>query len=117
MQFTTVQFAASKNPTYERVQAHLTEQLGRSPNTFVHSSYDAVWIIGLVMLETQSSDVSTIKAILPEIAENYSGAIGSTKLNEAGDLAQANYEVWGIRGGEWVLLGQYNHATDSISLI
>jgi branched-chain amino acid transport system substrate-binding protein len=116
VQFTTVQFAASKNPTYERVQAHLTEQLGRSPNTFVHSSYDAVWIIGLAMLETQSSDVSTIKAILPEIAENYSGAIGSTKLNEAGDLAQANYEVWGIRGGEWVLLGQYNHATDSISL-
>jgi len=117
VQFTTVQFAASKNPTYERVQAHLTEQLGRSPNTFVHSSYDAVWIIGLAMLETQSSDVSTIKAILPEIAENYSGAIGSTKLNEAGDLAQANYEVWGIRGGDWVLLGQYNHATDSISLI
>ena len=117
VQFTTVQFAASKNPTYERVQAHLTEQLGRSPNTFVHSSYDAVWIIGLAMLETQSSDVSTIKAILPEIAENYSGAIGSTKLNEAGDLAQANYEVWGIRGEEWVLLGQYNHATDSISLI
>ena len=117
VQFTTVQFAASKNPTYERVQAHLTEQLGRSPNTFVHSSYDAVWIIGLAMLETQSSDVSTIKAILPEIAENYSGSIGSTKLNEAGDLAQANYEVWGIRGGEWVLLGQYSHATDSISLI
>ena len=117
VQFTTVQFAASKNPTYERVQAHLTEQLGRSPNTFVHSSYDAVWIIGLAMLETQSSDVSTIKAILPEIAENYSGAIGSTKLNEAGDLAQANYEVWGIRGGDWVLLGQYSHATDSISLI
>jgi branched-chain amino acid transport system substrate-binding protein len=117
VQFTTVQFAASKNPTYERVQAHLTEQLGRSPNTFVHSSYDAVWIIGLAMLETQSSDVSTIKAILPEIAENYSGSIGSTKLNEAGDLAQANYEVWGIRGGDWVLLGQYSHATDSISLI
>jgi hypothetical protein len=32
-------------------------------------------------------------------------------------LAQANYEVWGIRGGEWVLLGQYTQSTDSISLI
>ncbi len=117
VQFTTVQFAASKNPTYERVQAHLTEQLGRSPNTFVHSSYDAVWIIGLSMLETQSSDVSTIKAILPEIAENYSGAIGPTKLNEAGDLAQADYEVWGIRGGDWVLLGKYTQSDDSVNLI
>jgi len=69
------------------------------------------------MLETQSTDVSTIKAIFPEIAENYSGAIGSTKLNEAGDLAQANYEVWGIRNGEWVLLGQYTQSNDSITLI
>jgi len=117
VQFTTVQFAASKNPIYERVQAHLTETLGTEPNTFVHSSYDAVWVIGLTMLETQSTDVSTIKAKLPEIAENYSGAIGATKLNEAGDLAQADYEVWGIRGAEWVLLGKYTQSDDSISLL
>ncbi len=117
VQFTTVQFAASKNPIYDKVQAHLTETLGTEPNTFVHSSYDAVWIIGLAMLETQSTDVSTIKAIFPEIAENYSGAIGATKLNEAGDLAQADYEVWGIRGGEWVLLGKYTQSDDSITLL
>ena len=114
VQFTTVQVAASKNPTYEKVQEHLTETLGKTPNTFVHSSYDAVWIIGLAMLETQSSDVSVIKEAFPGIAENYSGAIGTTKLNAAGDLAQANYEVWGIRGGEWVLLGQYTQSDDSI---
>ena len=114
VQFTTVQVAASKNPTYERVQEHLTETLGKTPNTFVHSSYDAVWIIGLAMLETQSSDVNVIRDAIPGIAENYSGAIGSTKLNAAGDLAQANYEIWGIRGGEWVLLGQYTQSNDSI---
>ena len=114
VQFTTVQVAASKNPTYERVQEHLTETLGKTPNTFVHSSYDAVWIIGLAMLETQSSDVNVIRDTIPGIAENYSGAIGSTKLNAAGDLAQANYEIWGIRGGEWVLLGQYTQSDDSI---
>jgi len=124
VQFTTVQFAASKttdtgdvNPIYEKVQDHLTETLGTAPNSFVLSSYDAVWIIGLAILETQSTDVTAIKAIIPEITNNYSGAIGPTILNEAGDLAQANYEVWGIRGGEWVLLGQYTQSTDSISLI
>ncbi|HJJ23402.1 MAG TPA: ABC transporter substrate-binding protein [Nitrosopumilus sp.] len=116
VQFTTVQVAASKNPTYEKVQAHLIKTLGKTPNTFVHSSYDAVWIIGLAMLETQSSDVSIIKEAIPGIAESYSGAIGSTKLNAAGDLAQANYEVWGIRGGEWIKLGQYTQSDDSISL-
>jgi branched-chain amino acid transport system substrate-binding protein len=91
--------------------------LGTAPNSFVLSSYDAVWIIGLSILETQSTDVTTIKSVIPDIAENYIGAIGPTILNEAGDLAQANYEVWGIRGGEWVLLGQYTQSTDSISLI
>jgi len=117
VQFTTVQFAVTKNPKYERVQAHLTEQLGRAPNTFVHSSYDAVWIIGQSILQTQSTDVSKIKSVISDVAEHYYGAIGPTIFNEAGDLAEANYEVWGIRGGEWVLLGQYTQATDSISLI
>ncbi len=99
------------------MQTYLTETLGTEPNTFVHSSYDAVWIIGLAMLETQSTDVSTIKAKIPEIAEKYSGAIGPTKLNEAGDLAQADYEIWGIRNAEWVLLGKYTQSDDSISLL
>ena len=116
VQFTTVQVAVSENPTYEKVQQHLVELLGRAPNSFVHSSYDAVWIIGLAMLETQSSDVDMIKAKLPEIAAEYNGAIGPTKLNEAGDLAQANYEVWGIRNGDWVSLGQYTQENDSVTM-
>jgi len=124
VQFTTVQFAASKitdtgdvNPIYEKVQDHLTKSLGTAPNSFVLSSYDAVWIIGLSILETQSTDVTKIKAVISDIAENYSGAIGPIILNEAGDLAQADYEIWGIRDGEWKLLGQYTQSTDSISLI
>ncbi len=112
--FTTVQFAPADNPTYKKVQTHLSETLGTDPNTFVHSSYDAVWLIGLAMLETQSTDVSAIKAAIPGIAENYMGAIGSTKLNDAGDLAQADYKVWGIRDGDWTELGKYTTLDDSI---
>ena len=114
IQFTTVQMGVEKSMIYDRVESHLIETLGRTPSTFAHSSYDAVWLVGLSMLETQSADVSDIKSVLPEIADNYNGAIGNTKLNEAGDLAQANYEVWGIRDGQWVRLGQYNYADDSI---
>jgi branched-chain amino acid transport system substrate-binding protein len=107
----------TKNPTYERVERILTEELGRVPNTFVHSSYDAVWLIGLTMLQTESTDVSKIKEVFPDIAKNYYGSIGSTRLNDAGDLAQADYEIWGIRDGEWVLVGKYTQATDSVSII
>ena len=117
IQFTTVQVAVTKNPTYERVERILTEELGRVPNAFVHSSYDAVWLIGLTMLQTESTDVSKIKEVFLDIAKNYYGSIGSTRLNDAGDLAQADYEIWGIRDGEWVLVGKYTQATDSVSII
>jgi len=117
IQFTTVQVAVTKNPTYERVESILTQELGRVPNAFVHSSYDAVWLIGLAMLQTESTDVSKIKQVIPDVAKNYYGSIGSTRLNDAGDLAQADYEIWGIRDGGWVLVGKYTQATDSISII
>ena len=116
VQFTTVQVAVSKNPIYERVQSHLTETLGRDPSTFAYSSYDAIWIIGLAMLETNSTEASIIKAKIPEIAENYNGAIGPTKLNYAGDLKQANYDIWGIRNGEWKILGNYTQDSDSVTM-
>jgi len=115
IQFTTVQVAASANPTYERVQAHVLETLGRTPSTYVHSSYDAVWLVGLSMMETQSSDVAEIKRVLPTVAGGYSGAIGDTTLNAAGDLARTDYEIWGIRDAQWVRLGEYDSADDSIS--
>ncbi len=112
--FTTVQVAASQSPTYERVQAHLTDTLGVVPNTFVHFSYDAAWVVGLSILEAQGLDVTEIKRVLPAVAGNYSGSIGSTKLNPAGDLMHVNYEVWGVRDGEWLGLGQYDHIGDSV---
>ncbi len=117
IQFTTVQVAVTKNPTFEHVEKTLTNELGIVPNTFVHSSYDVVWLIGLAMLQTESTDVSKIKDVIPEIAKNYYGAIGSTTLNDAGDLAVADYEVWGIRNGEWILIGKYHQDSDSISKI
>ena len=115
VQFTTVQFAPAQNPIYDKVQSHLSKTLGVDPNTFVYSSYDAVWLVGLTMLETQSTDISVIKAALLDVANDYHGAIGPVKLNKAGDLDQSDYKVWGIRGGEWVELGKYTMIDDTIS--
>ena len=119
VQFTTVQVAVSDNQIYRHVQDHVFGVLGRAPSTYVHTSYDAPWIVGLAMLETQSTDVDMIKRILPRIAENFDGATGGMEgiiLNDAGDRGQADYDIWGIRGGEWVLLGKYTQSTDSVVL-
>ena len=119
VRFTTMLVAVSDNERYRHVQDHVYETFGRTPSTSVHPSYDAPWIVGLAMLETQSTDVDAIKRILPRIAENFDGATGGMDgiiLNDAGDRDSADYDIWGIRGGEWVLLGKYTQSDDSLAL-
>ena len=114
--YTSVQLATNENPTYLKVQQHIVDTLGRSPSTFSHSSYDAVWIVGLAMLETGETDAASIKAAIPGVAASYeNSALGDTTLNEAGDLQLADYEVWGVRDGEWMRLGLYTASEDSVS--
>ncbi len=56
-----------------------------------------------------------IKEKIPEIAEKYNGVIGSTKINNAGDLATANYDIVGIKNDQWVLIGAYDSNSGVIS--
>ncbi|HUT06958.1 MAG TPA: ABC transporter substrate-binding protein [Nitrosopumilaceae archaeon] len=114
-QFTAVQFGASYSSEYDKVKKRIELEIGRPAGIYAFSAYDSVWIFGLAMLETQSDDVSIVKGKIPEIAENYSGVIGSTKLNNAGDLATANYDIVGIKNNQWFLVGTYNATSGIVS--
>ena len=114
-QFTAIQFGASYSSEYDKVKNRIELEIGRSASIYAFTAYDSVWIFGLAMLETQSDDVSIVKAKIPEIAENYIGVIGSTKLNNAGDLATANYDIVGIKNDQWFLAGTYNATSGIIS--
>lgn len=109
-----MQFAPSNTTKYNNVYDRMIYEIGRVPNAYAFSTYDSVWVIGLAILQLQDTDMHEIKEAIPSIAEEYSGAIGSTSLNDAGDLDNSNYEIWGIQGEEWVMLGRYDSATDSI---
>ena len=114
-QFTAIQFGASYSSEYDEVKNRIELEIGRSASIYAFTAYDSVWIFGLAMLETQSDDVSIVKAKIPEIAENYIGVIGSTKLNNAGDLDTANYDIVGIKNDQWFLAGTYNVTSGIIS--
>ena len=116
-QFMGVQFMASESAKHDRVEKILESKLGRMPSVYGFTAYDVVWVIGLSMLESDSSDAHKLKKTIPQVANNYHGAIGSTRLNDAGDLASADFEVWGIQNGEWVLIAKYLHSTDTISKV
>ena len=116
--FTTIQAAFGDNPTYEHVKQHIQDKLGRVPNAHAFSSYDAVWLTGLTYLEldrTNITGVYTIKPMLSKLSHEYDGAIGSTALNDEGDLsAAANYEIWTILDGQWVVSDGYVTSTTEI---
>ena len=114
-QFTAVQFGASYSSEYDKVKKRIELEIGRPAGIYAFSAYDSVWIFGLTMLETQSDEVSIVKSKIPEIADNYIGVIGSTKLNNAGDLATANYDIVGIKNDQWFLAGTYNATSGIIS--
>lgn len=114
VQFTTTLISTIENEIRDDVETRLVQQLGRTPNTYAFSAYDILWILGLAMMDADSNNVGDLKPIISDIASNYNGAVGNAKLNEAGDLDTSNYDIWGIRDNQWIVLGEYVGATDSI---
>ena len=100
--FTAVQVDVDTGDKAVHVREALADRFGDRPNVFVYTGYDAVWLVGLSILKANSADASDIKAVIHEVAAEYStGALRSTALNEAGDLATGNYVIRIMENGSW----------------
>ena len=117
VQFTSMQIAENRGEVYERVTNHILNTYGNLPTTFVYQAYDAAWLVGLSILETGSTDAASVKSVFHEVAADYSGALGATTLNEAGDLAAADYAIWNISGDTWIETGKYSLLNDAITMM
>ncbi len=96
-EFTAIQVPLGDGPRAQNVTETLSVPFGGTPNAFAYNAYDAVWLAGLSIERAGSTDPADIAAILPSVAANYTdGALSSTALNEAGDLALATYGTWRI---------------------
>ena len=112
--FIATQFAASDNAVFEMVRSDFEESTGRTPsNNYVYSSYDSLWVLGLSM-DAVGFDSMDVKDQLPKTGLEYEGALGTVRLNEAGDLAIADYELWSVIDGAWEPTSRYNAATGEI---
>ena len=101
--------AVADNPVKKDVQERLTALLGRTPITYAYGSYDAAWVIGKAIMEAGTASASAVKPIFIDVANDYTGALGDIQLNEAGDLAVADYEVWTVSSGDWVMTESYSY--------
>ncbi len=110
-------FAPSTNEKYQRVTDYVKQQLGRVPDSYAYAAYDIVWGLTLALMQVQKNDGDAVRSVLADVANNYYGAVGWTKLNAAGDLASADYWLWIIAPSagkyEWVQAGTYSFSTGS----
>ncbi len=110
--------ALQENPKTQSLKERLVQQLGREPETYSYNTYDIAWILTLSLLAVDDYNAEKVKAVLPEIANDFFGVTGWTKLNDAGDRAFANYFVWTVvlEGGQyqWSLVGIYDTTTDTL---
>ena len=68
-------------------------------NTYVYSAYDTVTLLATAIQLAGSDDAEAVAAVLPMVANQVSGTLGSLALNANGDLDQSVYDVWHVRDG------------------
>ncbi len=112
----TTQFAPSDNESYERVKAHLENVIGSAPSNYAYSAYDSLWVLGLTIEQTGSTETDILVEALPGVAANHVGAIGSIIFNEYGDLAISDYDLWHVSNGEWENIGRHSADTGEIMI-
>lgn len=99
--FTAVQPSVPDNLLTREIRAHLAE-MSIAPSPYSSYAYDAVWVLGLAILDAQSSDPADVIQHIKPAAMRHVGAIGSTELNDNGDLASGIYQAWLFsEDGQW----------------
>ncbi len=105
---------------YALEEKYLKLSGGRQLGTYTTHMYDIIWLLCKAILEAGVYDGAAVKEALPKVAEQYFGACGWTKLNEYGDRAESNYELWTIElnatgAPEWVVAATFDSASGKLT--
>jgi branched-chain amino acid transport system substrate-binding protein len=119
--FLCMNMGTTKSSRYEDAAAKYFDRSGgRLLSAYRANAYDIMWILCKAVLEAGVYDGEIVKEVLPTVAEQYFGASGWTKLNENGDRAESNYELWTIQlnataAPEWFLAATFDSASGALS--
>ena len=99
-----------QNDRYQEIAPRIEEQLGRVPESYALTTYDACWIATFVDLDALPDDKESIKMAMNTITDTYFGISGWTILNENGDREYWNYDIWTVTEADgsyqWELYGK-----------
>jgi branched-chain amino acid transport system substrate-binding protein len=81
--------------------------------------YDSIMVAALTLLQSNSTDTTTLEADLPAVAASYNGATGRVFLDDNGDRTGLNYDLWAylnVNGENMAsICGHYDAALDKIT--
>ena len=100
--FVSVQPTVPDSDIKTRLAESTSAALGRASSVYAFFKYDAVQLVGRSILEAQSTSAPDVIKAIPQAAQEYVGASGSTiTFNEAGDRTDIRYAVWNLNNGVW----------------
>lgn len=109
VQFTSTLLKIPENDIRNDVEERIVSKIGKIPKSYAYSAYDIVWILGLAIEQTASTDVDKIVPIIYDVTSNYEGAVGNVQLNDAGDLQVSHYDFWQIIDSSWKMIEHVGH--------
>ena len=111
-------FAPGASPYNQKLTDYVKQKLGRAPDSYAYATYDAIWAIAMAIEQVDSADPMKVKEVLPDVVARMVGASGIFQLNEDGDRAFSDYDlyvVWPTDGGfEWRKAGVYRAVTGQV---
>ena len=106
--FVSVRFATPTNDVYEHVLDYFADFEDVTPDASAFASYDSVWVLGKAVLDAGSVDPLAVRDAITDVASAHTGAIGTVNLDEFGDFATPDYDLWGMSEGAWHKSGHFD---------
>lgn len=101
---------------WQPVSDQIAHVIGRSPEVYALTAYDALWVAATTFLTVEpGDDIERVKQIFTSVADSYFGVTGNTTLDRNGDRAFGNYDFWAVNYFTndfiWQRVAVYNSAT------
>lgn len=108
------------SPVKTPLMDDLSNKLGHVPNVYGAQAYDGTWLLALSILTAGRYDGEAVRKVLPGVAAHMIGASGHLMLEENGDRASQDYDIWNVKKSsgtkfEYVVIGKWSSVTRQVT--
>lgn len=107
-----VEHGQKHDAVINEIESHLDQQ----PSVIALASYDAIWVMGLAVLEANSTDPMLVREALPVVTKGFDGVLTYPGLSGVGDALPVGHSIVQVVQQTWIPVGKYFTATGELAL-